>query len=162
MNKILKKSNSFNYGDAMPYTISQKQYIPKFKLVVFDLDRTLFYETIFEQVFCILSNLRRLNLCMSIASFNPCAEWLCDRYDIKKYFDHICEGREKYGDSKIDHIQHIRTEYKKQGIEFDDHDIIFFDDDEDNIRQVEKYTNIKCIQVDGNIGITNGHLLHFF
>lgn len=88
---------------------------------------------------------------MAIASYNPYARWLCDRYNITKYFDIIC-GYDS--DGKMKHMTEIKLYYQERGIDLDDQVIIFFDDDIENFDDIEKLTKIKCIQVNPNKGIT--------
>lgn len=125
--------------------------MPKYNLAIFDLDGTIFYETIFDDVIEILKQLYDNNIKMAIASYNPYAEFFCNRYDITKYFDIIC-GYTK--ENKMNHINEIKNHYKKGGIEFNDKEIIFFDDDATNINDIKKNTGIRCISVNSDIGIT--------
>lgn len=124
---------------------------PKYKLAVFDMDGTMFYETIFDDVFDIVKNFKRLNINMAVASYNPCAKWLCDRYDITQYFDIIC-GYD--GDGKMKHMNEIQLHYHKKGINFDENEIIFFDDDIENFNDIQKLTKIRCVPVNPKRGIT--------
>jgi len=125
--------------------------IPKFNLAIFDLDGTIFYETIFDDVFEILEKLKNSNVKMAIASYNPHAKFFCNRYDIEKYFDIICGY---YTDCKISHINEIKSYYKNKGRIFDDKEIIFFDDDNTNISDISIQTKIKCISINPDIGVT--------
>lgn len=124
---------------------------PKYKLVIFDCDQTLISETIFDDVFEILKQFQNSHINMAVASYNPYAKWLCDRYDITKYFDIIC-GYASNG--KMKHIDEIKLYYRNRGINFNDSEIIFFDDDIKNFDAIKKLTNIKCIPVNPHKGIT--------
>jgi len=132
INKVLKTVNS------------------KYKLAIFDMDQTLVDETIYEDVFHIMKEFKSLKINMAIASFNPHAAWLCDRYDITKYFDIICGYQHE---CKLDHINAIINHYKEMGLNYDYNDIVFFDDDDKNISDVSDITGIKCIKVDSRKGI---------
>jgi hypothetical protein len=88
---------------------------------------------------------------MAIASYNPHAEFFCNRYHITKYFDIIC-GYIK--NDKIQHINEIKSHYKKKGIIFADSEIIFFDDDMNNINDIKKNTDITCIPINPEKGVT--------
>jgi predicted phosphatase len=123
----------------------------KYNLVIFDLDGTIVYETIFDDVFEILHQFKLNNVKMAIASYNPYAEFFCNRYDITKYFDIIC-GYTK--NDKIQHINEIKSHYKNKGTIFTDNEIIFFDDDIKNINDIKKNTNITCVKINTEKGIT--------
>jgi hypothetical protein len=123
----------------------------KYSLAIFDLDGTIFYETIFDDVFEILHQFKLNNIKMAIASYNPYAEFFCNRYDITKYFDIIC-GYTK--NNKISHINEIKSYYKNKGTIFTDNEIIFFDDDMNNINDIKNNTNITCIPINPEKGIT--------
>jgi predicted phosphatase len=130
--------------------ILKKTIKPKYRLAIFDMDQTLVDQTIYEDVFHIMKEFKSLKINMAIASYNPYAAWLCDRYDITKYFDIIC-GYPHEG--KLDHIKTIRNYYKENGVTYDDTEIIFFDDDKKNISDVSRITGIRCITVNPKKGI---------
>jgi magnesium-dependent phosphatase-1 len=129
----------------------KKPVTQKYRLAIFDMDQTLVDQTIYEDVFHIVKKFKELNIKMAIASYNPHALWLCDRYDITKYFDIICGYPH---DGKLGHIETIRNYYKENGVNYDDAEIIFFDDDKNNISDVSRITGIRCVTVDPKKGIT--------
>ena len=53
--------------------------------VIFDLDGTLFGETLFDEVEYILEQFKEMGVQQSVASFNPHALFYCQRYRINKY-----------------------------------------------------------------------------
>jgi hydroxymethylpyrimidine pyrophosphatase-like HAD family hydrolase len=124
------------------------------KLAIFDFDNTIFYETINETVFEVIQEFKKKKIKLAIASYNPYVKWFCDRYDITMYFDIILGyyNSEKSGKNK--HINEIRNYYIEYGLIFRDNEIIFFDDDIHNITDVKKQTNIICIHINPNTGIT--------
>lgn len=122
-----------------------------YKLAIFDMDQTLVDQTIYEDVFFIVQKFKELKIRMAIASYNPYAAWLCDRYDITKYFDIICGYRKN---CKMNHINTIKKYYVEQGLNYDDSEIIFFDDNKKNISDVQGSTDIKCVSINPEKGIT--------
>ena len=130
--------------------------MPKYKLAIFDMDQTLFHETIYPNVKSILRTLKNANVRMAIASFNEHAKWLCDRYDISKYFDIIeegyCSGTQDVP-GKMNHINNIKKYYTNTDQSMMESDMIFFDDDPQNILDIKENTFITCVKVDPSIGI---------
>lgn len=59
--------------------------------VIFDLDETLVCPRrgLLENVTCILDKLKNKGYVLGIASYNPYAERVLHKYDIKHYFDYI-------------------------------------------------------------------------
>jgi magnesium-dependent phosphatase-1 len=125
---------------------------PKYKLVIFDCDQTLVDQSIYKDVQDVVEKLSQLKIKMAIASYNPYAKWLCDRYDITKYFDIICGYN---SDNKMKHMTEIKTYYEKKGFDITEDEIIFFDDDINNFISIEKLTQIKCCYINPDNGVTN-------
>ena len=123
-----------------------------YKSVIFDLDQTLRGETLFTDAEFVIKELAKNKINMAIASFNKYADWFCNRYDITKYFDIICGYHCNEG--KVKHINEIKSFYKNKGISFNDDEIIFFDDDISNIKDIQKNTSITCIDVNPDTGIS--------
>lgn len=115
------------------------------KLIIFDMDKTLFDETLYEDIPKILENLHKKRYRMAIASYNPFAKWLCDRYSITKYFDIICGYYSHKG--KMTHMREIFNFYKKRGYNVNPENTIFYDDDPNNINDIQNKTKITCIKV---------------
>jgi predicted phosphatase len=136
----------------------EKKKEQKIKLAIFDFDNTIFYETINENIFEIISVYHKKNIKLAIASNNPYVKWFCNRYDITKHFDIILGyyNPDKLGKNK--HIKEIRSYYADHDLIFHDNEIIFFDDDETNITDVKKETNITCIHINSDTGITRNVL----
>lgn len=124
----------------------------KTKLIVFDMDETLFHETLYEQVFGILEEISKKNIHMAIASYNKFCTFFCDRYDISKYFDVI---RGYYAPNKINHFNEIFDYYNKLNIQIKPSEVLFFDDDNANLETIRGEFNITSYKVEPNIGITN-------
>ena len=82
----------------------------KRKLAIFDMDQTLVDETLYRGVEEILEHLKKNNYRMAIASYNPYARWLCERYSITHYFDIICGYYDPKG--KTTHIDEIKLYLK--------------------------------------------------
>ena len=118
------------------------------KFIIFDFDQTLFDETIYPDAISIIKKLKLNNIHLSIASFNPYAAWLCDRYDISRFFDIICGYK---ADEKNQHIADIKEYYAAHSIQFNEKNAVFFDDDLRNINFVRNKTNIKCVNVSNGI-----------
>jgi hydroxymethylpyrimidine pyrophosphatase-like HAD family hydrolase len=125
----------------------------RIKLAIFDFDNTIFYETINKDIFEVISVYQKKNIKLAIASYNPYVKWFCNRYGITKHFD-IILGYHNEKNGKNEHIKEIRNYYAECGLIFHDNEIIFFDDDTNNIDNVKKETNIICIPVNPNTGIT--------
>jgi len=127
------------------------------KLIVFDLDFTLWdaggtwcdctnppYKRInnhiedslgskiklYPEVLNILSELKKQNYTMALASRTEAPSWafqLLNLFEIENYFNH----KEIYPGSKIQHFQQLKN---TTGISFSD--MVFFDDEMRNIREV--------------------------
>lgn len=122
------------------------------ELIIFDFDKTLRGETIFPQTYDILEYLIENNYKVSIASYNKYSDWFCIRYDIHKYVDFI-EGY--WANDKIKHINNIIKYYStKYQLHYQEKNILFVDDTELNLYQVQKLmTNITCLKVDPDTGV---------
>jgi predicted phosphatase len=115
------------------------------KVIIFDLDQTLINETICKETENVLQKLHEQQYNMAIASYNLCAKWFCDRYDISQYFGIIHTGP---GPTKISHIKNIMHHYHVIPSE-----IVFFDDKRKNCNIIQQNLNITSIQVDKHCGI---------
>ncbi len=143
------------------------------KLVVFDLDFTLWnagglwcdctcppYERkngyvydaeqrkimLYPDVINILSYLKNKNIKIAIASRTEEPEWakeILDLFDIRHLFDY----EEIFPDRKTTHLKNIS---QKSGIRYEE--MIFFDDEERNIEDVEKL-GVKSILLKNGISI---------
>ena len=121
-----------------------------FKIAVFDLDLTLWNsEDLYPDVLSILQMLKQCNIPLYIASFHKEALQCCDDLNISNYFDNIYYGRH------MNKLQMI-NEIKKQHVDIQDHEIVFFDDNPHNIQHVQKNSNIKSILV--NEGLSWGYI----
>lgn len=151
MNNIIfykKKFNFFNGVLFLSYIINFFINIMSIKLVIFDMDKTLRDETLFSQVPNILTYLKEKNIHMAIASLNPYAEWFCERYNIKQYFDCIHGYWDKRG--KKQHLCGIFNKYKYISYS----EVLFIDDNEDIIKSLEKHFNeVNFIKVNPEKGI---------
>jgi magnesium-dependent phosphatase-1 len=121
------------------------------KFIVFDFDQTLFNETLCPDVEEILKLLKTNGYYLSIASFNRCVDWFCDRYSIKEYFDIICG---EMHDTKINHFKKITDFYKQKCLMYDNAEILFFDDCIDNFYNIKNDFNVKYYKVNEETGIT--------
>lgn len=119
----------------------------KVKLAIFDMDQILFDETLYKGVENILEKLKQNNYKMAIASYNPYAEWLCDRYSITPYFDIICGHPPTSDLGKLVHIDEIFQYYKKNKISVSEQDTVFYDDNKQNIQEVGQNTKINCVHI---------------
>ena len=117
----------------------------RIKVIIFDLDQTLINETICKETEDVLQKLHQQQYNMAIASYNSCAKWFCDRYDISQYFGII---QSKPGPNKIDHIKNIMHHYQISPSE-----IVFFDDKSKNCTVIQQQLNITSFQVDKRCGI---------
>ena len=126
------------------------------KLVIFDLDQTLIDETLYSEAENIILKLSKQNINMSVASFNKHATWFCKRYSIDKYFDIICGYKSA---SKMEHITEIKRFYDSKGLFYLDKNIIFFDDDADNIKEVRTKSGIACVKVNPDTGLKKNDII---
>jgi magnesium-dependent phosphatase-1 len=115
------------------------------QLAIFDMDQTLVDETLYHDVEDVLEHLKKNNIKMAIASYNPYAQWLCERYSITHNFDIICGYHNSKG--KMMHIEEIKKYYFKKNKTIPEIEILFFDDDPNNINEIKKHTKIKCVLV---------------
>jgi predicted phosphatase len=134
--------------------MAEKKKEHQFKLAIFDFDNTIFYETINETIFEVIQEFQKKNIKLAIASYNPYVKWYCNRYNITKHFDIILGYHNPKNSGKNKHINEIRNYYMLRGLIFHDSEIIFFDDDIHNITDVRKQTNISCIHINPDTGIT--------
>ena len=119
-------------------------------LIIFDLDHTLFYETIFPQVEEILNYVRNNNIYMSMASHNNFALSYCKRYGMDKYFDVICGYS---GLDKIEHINIILKYYEKNDVIIPQDKILFIDDQNHILENIKEEFGIKILKVEQYVGV---------
>ncbi len=115
-----------------------------FKIAVFDLDDTLWNgKKLFNDVKYILTTLKTYGIKLYIASYNLNAPDCCKYLSIYHYFDGILYGRNS---NKLDMINMIRED----NADIEENNIIFFDDNIDNIDIVKNNSNIMTCLVDSN------------
>jgi predicted phosphatase len=101
-------------------------------IAVLDLDSTLHKNgTLFPDCIAILEWLAAHKIPAHIASFNTGAYQLCERLGILQYFRSVHYGPYR---TKLDMIRDILREY----VHRNDTDVIFFDDDPNNIEHVTR------------------------
>jgi len=119
-----------------------------FKIAIFDLDQTLWNgKKLFSSVHSILSMFRSHNIKLYIASFNLIAPKYCERLGIDHYFSDIKYGQDR---SKSAMIREILTNHP----DVKSSDVIFFDDNGQNIADVIISTDVAAVHVDWFTGIT--------
>lgn len=102
-------------------------------IMIFDLDGTLHnLGVLHEDVVPILRWCKSHQLPAHIASFNPVARIVCKLLGIEEFFISIKEGGG--GRSKLDMINEIMHSYPNHDLQ----NVMFFDDDPQNIRLVVK------------------------
>jgi hypothetical protein len=129
------------------------------KCIIYDFDGTLFGESLFSEGERILKIMSDLGIKQSMATFNRCAPFYIKRYDIGQYFDKVCFGKQK--DHKLGFLRSIIKHYNLNEVPLKEDEVLFIDDDPDNIIAIQEHTKIHCIQVDPKIGITFGVLREF-
>jgi FMN phosphatase YigB (HAD superfamily) len=113
-----------------------------FRIAIFDLDLTMFDgKKLYTDVVSILHHLKSNGVKLYVASFHLDAENCCKELSIADYFEEIHYGRDR---SKADMIMSI---IKKNRI-ITHHDVVFFDDNFENIRDVKMRTNVRAIHID--------------
>jgi len=138
------------------------------KLLVFDFDGVLSIkwtmpEKHYPQIPNFLEQLEKDNL-LCVASYNPRAELSIRNWDLDKHFICMRSGAnhawehpydENYRSilSKAEQIVNmIENEIKELDHQFTD--IVFFDDDPENIKLVnEKIPNVKTVLIDSDFGV---------
>lgn len=121
-----------------------RKIISNFKIAIFDLDGTLWdCKKIFDDVIEILQSLKNNGIKIYIASYNLEADICCDKLSIKAYTDGIFFGQ---CISKIGMVKIIME--KNKGIKSED--IIYFDDDANNITNVNKFTGVNAQLINRN------------
>ena len=119
-----------------------------YKLVILDLDGTLYGDTLLPDVMYCIDIFKQLGCKMAIASFNKHAGWFCERLGIKDNFDPIIGYHDKDNFHKFKHIADILLHHKIQ-----EKDCLFFDDRKENIMDIGLGTDITSIQVNPKTGI---------
>mgnify|MGYP001021963569 CR=1 FL=1 len=119
------------------------------KCVMWDLDGTLFEETLLDDAETILSCLKSLGINQSLLTLNPYAQFYCQRYGLNQYFDKICSG--PVDDHKLAYTKEILDFYRSIGILLKEEECLFIDDDPENIKTISNQTKIKCLQVSSGI-----------
>ena len=147
------------------------------KLLIFDFDGVLAIkwtrpEEYFHQIPDLIKKLSH-NYILCVASFNPRAQLAITNWGLDDYFTCMRYGanhnwadiyKESYRENmtKADQIVHmieneidqLNNKTDELGNKFEFGDVMFFDDDPENILQVnEKLPWIKTVLIDGNIGI---------
>lgn len=134
---------------------------PRVKCVIYDLDGTLFGETLFPHAEKILETIHQLpDVKQALATFNPYASFYCSRYGLDKYFTKICSGRKK--DFKVSYVREIVKHYNTTGFPLLENECLFVDDDPDNIREVGKQTQIVCVKAEPGTGIQFSQIHQYF
>jgi predicted phosphatase len=119
-----------------------------FKVAVFDLDLTLWDgKQLFPETVAILSKLRQEGVLMYVASFHQEAESCCKELGIIKFFERIFYGRHM---SKSDMISIIMTIHNGLPV----NELVFFDDNIDNIVEVGLTNRVRTIHVNKQRGIS--------
>lgn len=128
---------------------------PQVKCVIFDLDGTLFGETLFNDAETILKKFNEAGVKQALASFNPHANFYCKRYGIDKYFSKICAGSQD--DHKLGYIRDILKH-----LDVKEEECLFIDDDDDNICTITAKTKLKCLQVNPDEGVRINQVQHYW
>lgn len=124
-----------------------------FKIAVFDLDFTLHDGiNLYRNVLDILRSLKSNGIILYIASFNRNARQICEKLNISEYFTDIYYGRER---SKSDMLTDIL--FKNRHMEHSKYEVVFFDDDFENILDVRKRINVRTAHI-GIKGISWKHI----
>ncbi|WAR12134.1 MGDP1-like protein [Mya arenaria] len=103
----------------------------------------------FRDVPKVLAKLKQDGYIIAVASRTACtqeANSLCALFDWDQYFSY----KEIYPGCKITHFNKFK---KNSGIDFED--MLFFDDEYRNIRDLSK-VGVTCYYIDENIGVTEG------
>lgn len=123
------------------YILLFKFNIMNFKLAIFDLDETLWDgSSLYPDTKSILTTLKLQGMHLYIASFNPDAPKTCDNLGIHQYFNNIEYGS---GKSKYQMIKEILKKHPT----IPERDIVFYDNDADNVADVKKRLNINVVHI---------------
>jgi FMN phosphatase YigB (HAD superfamily) len=122
-----------------------------FKIAVFDLDMTLWDQRqLFKDIKEILHALQQSNISMYVASFHTEALMCCKALGIDHYFDDVVYGRTQTKSEMIHMILKRHPYASKQ-------EIVFFDDNIENIYDVKRKLGIRTILVNEK-GLTWQHI----
>lgn len=113
-----------------------------YKVAIFDLDETLQSGGILgPHTKSILYALHSYNIPIHIASFNLMADRVCEILEISQYITSIEYGRKH---TKAEMIDRILTKHHP---EIDQLQVVFFDDNEKNIKNVNSSLKVKTVLV---------------
>ena len=136
------------------------------RILIFDFDGVLAKkwthpEKFFPSIPSLIKELSVDNI-LGVASFNPCAEIAIKRWGLDHLFTCMrCGSNKKWEEGFYD--KDDRLEMTKYGqiidmlnnelLGYDHNNIIFFDDDQWNIHNVNRVLSIQSILIDGFVGL---------